>query len=151
MLFNHLEHPMTYKGNWLGLGRPKKNGDRAIGPTQLLVLQSIKGDPERAYAVGIAQDLEKQGKSITDGAIVTTLHRLERDRYIESVSQPLRCRNAPAKRGRPRKHYRITQSGLGVLCNLSGRQADQTANNSEMKKGFNNETSTFPPGAAPVV
>lgn len=136
---------------WLGLGRPTKDGARPFGPTQLAVLQSIHDDPEKAYAVGIAQRLSKDGKRVTDGNVVASLHRLERDGLIETVTHDMRHSNPPAKMGRPRKHYRITQSGLGVLNELSGRSAGHQTANPETEKGFSHEAASLPPGKASLV
>lgn len=136
---------------WLGLGRPTKDGARPFGPMQLAVLQSIYGEPETAYAVGIAQRLSNEGKRVTDGNVVASLHRLERDGLIETVSQEMRHSNPPVKMGRPRKHYRITQSGLGVLDEFSGRSAGYQTANPETEKGFSDEAASFPPGKASLV
>lgn len=146
-----MKHNDKLTSNWFGLGRPKKDGSRPIGPTQLVILRLISVDAENAYAVGIARRLERDGLRITDGAVVRTLHRLEGNRYIETVPQELRQSNSPAGKGRPRKHYRITQSGLGVLAQMEGRLAESQTANPGKDKGFNNEDITYPPGVAPVV
>ena len=62
---------------------------------------------EPIFGVEIAEELARHGYSISPGTLYPTLHRLEREGYLEGSSQVVD--------GRVRKYYRATAEGKLVL------------------------------------
>ena len=60
------------------------------------------------FGVEIAEELVRHGYSISPGTLYPTLHRLEKEGYLE--------RNSMVVSGRVRKYYRATDKGKSVLA-----------------------------------
>jgi len=63
--------------------------------------------------VEIARELARHGYSISPGTLYPTLHRLEREGYLRSMSKVVN--------GRVRKYYRATSKGKLVLGQSRGK------------------------------
>jgi len=59
------------------------------------------------FGVELAEELARHGYRISPGTLYPTLHRLERDGYLESSSRVVN--------GRARKYYQATGEGKRVL------------------------------------
>ena len=59
------------------------------------------------FGVELAEELARHGYSISPGTLYPTLHRLEREGYLESSSRVIN--------GRVRKYYQATAKGKLVL------------------------------------
>jgi len=62
---------------------------------------------EPIFGVEIAEELARHGYSISPGTLYPTLHRLEKEGYLESSSKVVN--------GRVRRYYRATAEGKMVL------------------------------------
>ena len=62
---------------------------------------------ELIYGVEIAEELARHGYSISPGTLYPTLHRLEKEGYLESSSEVVS--------GKVRKYYRATDAGKLML------------------------------------
>ena len=62
---------------------------------------------EPIFGVGIAEELARHGYHLSPGTLYPTLHRLEREGYLQSSPQLVS--------GRVRKYYRATDKGKLVL------------------------------------
>jgi len=62
---------------------------------------------ESIFGVEIAEELARHGYSISPGTLYPTLHRLEKEGYLESSSKVVN--------GKVRKYYRATNEGKLVL------------------------------------
>lgn len=62
---------------------------------------------EPIFGVAIAEELARHGYRLSPGTLYPTLHRLERDDYLESYAEVVN--------GRLRKYYRATAKGKAVL------------------------------------
>ena len=62
---------------------------------------------EPIFGVEIAEELARHGYSISPGTLYPTLHRLEKEGYLESSSEVIN--------GRVRRYYRATAEGRRVL------------------------------------
>jgi PadR family transcriptional regulator, regulatory protein PadR len=85
------------------------HGDMNLkGSLPLLVLEVLARGPSHGYA--IAQAIKARSEGVLDfkeGTLYPTLHSLERDGHLESVSEQVG--------GRERRAYRLTERGLGQL------------------------------------
>ena len=87
-------------------------GDDYLGEFEHLVLLAIIRLGDHSYGVQIRRTIiEKGERSVSFGAVYSTLRRLERKSYIEICGQA----QPESTGGRPRKVFRITQSGLHVV------------------------------------
>ncbi len=59
------------------------------------------------FGAGIAQELARHGYSISPGTLYPTLHRMEKEGYLESKRRVIG--------GRVRRYYRATVEGRRVL------------------------------------
>lgn len=59
------------------------------------------------FGIEIAEELARHGYSLSPGTLYPTLHRLEKDGYLESSSKVVN--------GKVRKYYRATTKGKLVL------------------------------------
>lgn len=85
---------------------------QTVGRFEFLVLAavlSLRGD---GYAVSIRESVESQsGRTVTRGALYTTLARLEDKGLLRSsFGEP-----TPVRGGRPKRYYEITPTGLKAL------------------------------------
>ena len=62
---------------------------------------------EPVFGVEIAEELARHGYSISPGTLYPTLHRLEKEGYLESSSKVVN--------GKMRRYYRATAEGKLVL------------------------------------
>lgn len=85
------------------------NKNLLAGSTDLLILSLIK---ERdMYGFEIIRELEARSEkvfSLKEGTLYPVLHRLENKNYLKSYRQE-------GERGRSRKYYSLTRSGLARL------------------------------------
>ncbi len=83
-----------------------------LGEFEQMVLFSVLRLGDEAYGLAIRDVIkDKTGRTVSSGAIYTTLGRLEDRRLIaSSVGLPI-----PGRAGRPRKYYTLTRSGAKAL------------------------------------
>lgn len=62
---------------------------------------------EPIFGVEIAEELKRHGYYLSPGTLYPTLHRLEKEGYLERSSRVVE--------GKVRKYYTITKRGLAVL------------------------------------
>jgi len=62
---------------------------------------------EPIFGVEIAEELKRHGYYLSPGTLYPTLHRLEKEGYLERSSRVVE--------GKVRKYYTITKQGLAVL------------------------------------
>lgn len=62
---------------------------------------------ESVFGVEIRRELARHGYDISPGTLYPTLHRMERDGYLESRSEVVN--------GKVRRYYRATNEGMRVL------------------------------------
>jgi DNA-binding PadR family transcriptional regulator len=79
-----------------------------LGEFEILVLAALTRLGKDAYGVSIRQDIEERtGRSVTVGALYSTLNRLEEKKYVAST-----IGEATAQRGgRAKRHYELTSTG----------------------------------------
>lgn len=81
-----------------------------LGDFEQLVLFSVLHLEEEAYGVSIRESIEERtGRTVSSGAIYTTLGRLEERGLVSSDE-----RHTPG-RGRPRRYYALTAAGARAL------------------------------------
>lgn len=83
-----------------------------LGEFEQMVLFSVLRLGDEAYGLAIRDVIKDQtGRTVSSGAIYTTLGRLEERRLIaSSVGSPV-----PGRSGRPRKYYTLNPSGAKAL------------------------------------
>jgi DNA-binding PadR family transcriptional regulator len=82
-----------------------------LGEFEQLILFSLLHLGEDAYGVAIRESIEERtGRTVSSGAIYTTLGRLEDKGLITS-----RAEKESGGPGRPRKYYRIEPTGARML------------------------------------
>jgi len=79
--------------------------DFFLGFIKIHILYHASRDP--IYGVEILEELERHGYRLSPGTLYPTLHRLEKDGYLESRSKVVS--------GKVRKYYTITDRGLIAL------------------------------------
>ncbi len=79
--------------------------DFFLGFIKIHILYHASRDP--IYGVEILEELERHGYRLSPGTLYPTLHRLEKDGYLESRSKVIS--------GKVRKYYTITDRGLIAL------------------------------------
>jgi PadR family transcriptional regulator PadR len=92
----------------------KESVNDILGPFEEAVLLTVLSLSSDAYGVRIRQQVETAvERSISIGALYTTLERLERKGYISaSVGEP-----TPERGGRAKRFYRIEGAGEVALSN----------------------------------
>src|SRR5271157_5738812 len=78
------------------------------GTLPTLILETLVREPSHGYR--IAQHIKARSKGVLDfkeGTLYPALHKLENDGLVESYEG--------IEKGRPRRYYRITESGQGAL------------------------------------
>jgi len=71
-------------------------------------LEALKHEPSHGYR--IAQRIKERSQGVLDfkeGTLYPALHKLENEGMVESYDS--------VESGRPRRYYRITRSGRGML------------------------------------
>ena len=82
-----------------------------LGFIKIHVLYHASKEP--IFGVEIAEELARHGYDISPGTLYPTLHRLEREGYLESSSKVVD--------GKVRKYYQITAEGKRVLASSKKR------------------------------
>lgn len=78
------------------------------GTLPTLILQALVHEPSHGYR--IAQQIKARSKGVLDfkeGTLYPALHKLNNEGLVESYEG--------VEKGRPRRYYRITKSGLATL------------------------------------
>ena len=78
------------------------------GTLPTLILEALVREPSHGYR--IAQSIRERSQGVLDfkeGTLYPALHKLESEGMIES--------SEGIENGRPRRYYRITEAGRGVL------------------------------------
>ena len=79
----------------------------------LSVLAAVQRLGDDAYGAAICRDLsERGGRSLAVGAVITSLHRLERKGLLRSALSDPR----PVRGGRARRCFRLTAGGRRALA-----------------------------------
>ncbi|NKB88522.1 MAG: PadR family transcriptional regulator [Acidobacteria bacterium] len=66
---------------------------------------------DEAYALPIRAQLAEVGRSVSRGALYTTLMRLEKKGFVESrIGDPL-----PQRSGRARRYFRVSAAGIAAV------------------------------------
>jgi len=83
-----------------------------LGEFEQMVLFSVLRLGDEAYGLALREVIKHQtGRTVSSGAVYTTLGRLEeRSLVSSSVGTPI-----PGRSGRPRKYYTLTPSGAKAL------------------------------------
>jgi transcriptional regulator len=79
------------------------------GTLPTLILQALTQQPSHGYR--IAQRIKERSEGVLDfkeGTLYPALHKLENEGMVESFES--------VEKGRPRRYYRITESGRGTLA-----------------------------------
>lgn len=86
-----------------------------LGEFEELVLLTIANLAVDAYGVAILNDIsERAGRTLSIGALHSTLTRLEEKGYITSYQgEPTKERG-----GRRKRHFELTKSGIAELSNM---------------------------------
>jgi len=88
-----------------------------LGEFEQLVLFAVLRLGDDACGVAIRDEIEaKTGRSVSPGAIYTTLGRLEERGLVKSAVLPA----VPGRVGRPRKHYTLRPAGARALREAYG-------------------------------
>ena len=86
--------------------------DSFLPAFELYVVLAIARLGDNAYGVTIRQEIESRtGRSVSVGALFTTLARLEKKGFAESAAGS----SESGKRGRPRKYCTLTPAGLQAM------------------------------------
>ena len=87
-----------------------------LGEFEQLVLFAVLRLQNGASGVAIHDEIEaRTGRSVSPGAIYTTLGRLEERRLVSSTNL-----DSVGRVGRPRKHYRLRPAGARALREAYG-------------------------------
>ena len=105
---------------------------RGLGEFEQLVLLAILRLGDSAYGVSIrAEIVERTRRSVTPGALYTTLHRLEEKGLVRSRSgEPTRERG-----GRAKRFYKVGAAGIKAL-NRARRAYQSLLEGLEVLGGF---------------
>ena len=79
------------------------------GALPSLILEAVEQEPNHGYR--IAQRIKERSRGVLDfkeGTLYPALHKLENDGLVASFEE--------IENGRPRRYYRITKAGRGVLA-----------------------------------
>jgi len=79
------------------------------GTLPSLILETLEQEPSHGYR--IAQRIRERSHGVLDfkeGTLYPALHRLENEGLLDSYEE--------VEKGRPRRYYRITKSGRGILA-----------------------------------
>jgi DNA-binding PadR family transcriptional regulator len=83
-----------------------------LGEFEMVVLLTLLHLGEGAYGMTIRLEIEERtGRTVSIGAVYTTLRRLQRKGYLSSaLGEP-----SPARGGRAKKHFRLEPVGREAL------------------------------------
>ena len=87
-------------------------GREALGEFEQLVLLAIARLGEQAYAVPIANEIERHtGRAVSQAAVYVVLRRLEKKGLVSSLlADP-----TPERGGRAKRYYELEQGALSQL------------------------------------
>lgn len=88
------------------------SGVHGLGEFEQIVLLSILRLADTAYGVSIRAEIaEHTGRSVTPGALYTTLQRLEEKGFVTSrLGDP-----TPERGGRAKRYYKVSAAGLDTV------------------------------------
>lgn len=83
-----------------------------LGEFEIMLLAALMRLGDQAYGVSVRQEIERRGgRSVSIGAVYTTLSRLERKGYVKSsLGAPSAVRG-----GRAKRFFRVTTAGADAL------------------------------------
>ena len=82
------------------------------GGFEQLIMLAVAGLGDGAYGMTVRKALEERtGRTVSLGAVYSTLDRLETKRYVTSVEAP----GGADRAGRARRFFRLTAPGLRAL------------------------------------
>jgi len=84
--------------------------DFFLGFIKIHILYHASKEP--IYGVEIREELGRYGYQLSPGTLYPTLHRLERDGYLQGQSMVV---------GKVRNYYTITEKGRGALNEARGK------------------------------
>jgi PadR family transcriptional regulator PadR len=96
-----------------------------LGFIKIHILYHASKEP--IFGAEIAKELARHGYSVGPGTLYPTLHRLEREGYLESSPEVVR--------GKMRKYYVVTQKGLSALGEARARIAELVSEVLEQEEG----------------
>lgn len=83
-----------------------------LGEFEMVVMLTLLHLGEGAYGMTIRVAIEERtGRSVSIGAVYTTLRRLQRKGYVAAeLGEP-----SPSRGGRAKKHFRLQPAGMEAL------------------------------------
>ncbi len=83
-----------------------------LGEFEMVVMLALFRLGERAYGMTIRLEIEERtGRSVSIGAVYTTLRRLQRKGFVSSaLGEP-----SPSRGGRAKKYFTLEPDGLDAL------------------------------------
>jgi len=83
-----------------------------LGHFEFKILHAVESLRSEAYGVAMKKHIQKEfSKTVSYGALYTTLSRLEKKGFVESkMGEPIAVRG-----GRAKKYYKLTASGMSEL------------------------------------
>ena len=83
-----------------------------LGEFEMVVMLTLVRLGERAYGMTIRLEIEERtGRSVSIGAVYTTLRRLQRKGFVSSaLGEP-----SPSRGGRAKKYFTLEPDGLDAL------------------------------------
>jgi DNA-binding PadR family transcriptional regulator len=85
---------------------------RSLGEFEQMVLLAILQLDDSAYGAQIADELEtRAGRSVSRGALYSSLDRLEKKGYLRWDLAP----ETSERNGQPRRRFEVTRSGMSAL------------------------------------
>ena len=83
-----------------------------LGDFEHLVLLAIIRQEEDGYGLAIRDEIaNRTGREVATGAIYTTLDRLEKKGYVQSIVE----QGTVDRDNRRRRRYKVTKKGLGAV------------------------------------
>jgi PadR family transcriptional regulator PadR len=84
----------------------------SLGEFEMVVMLTLLHLGDQAYGMTIRLEIEERtGRSVSIGAVYTTLRRLSSKGYVDSVlGAP-----SPSRGGRAKKHFRLEEEGMQAL------------------------------------
>lgn len=83
-----------------------------LGEFEMVVMLTLLHLEDGAYGMTIRMDIEERtGRTVSIGAVYTTLRRLQRKGYVSSeLGEP-----SPSRGGRAKKYFTLEPDGLAAL------------------------------------
>lgn len=87
------------------------SGRNGLGEFELLVLAAVMRLGDEGYGTAVYREVERTGRSVSMGAVYTTLYRMEEKGLLTSEhGDP-----TPVRGGRAKRYFRLTDDGLTGL------------------------------------